>query len=295
MNPIQAWGLDVIMAVQHWRGPALDFFFKGITQLGNEDFMLLLLPLILWCFDFVQGARMGVFLVLSGYLNFLLKEWIAAPRPFQLEPGVKVIEASGYGMPSGHAQLAVVIWGFFAAWIRKAWGWVVAGALILLIGFSRIYLGVHFPQQVLVGWLIGGALLAIYLGFAERLEAWVHAQRLGYQLLICFGVSVVLIVLNPTADSVVTAALFLGATCGMAVAQQIGGFSTAGPAWQRALRFIVGAALLLAIREGLKWLFPGEGEPLYIVLRGVRYTLVGLWMTLGAPWFFRRVRLAPKV
>jgi len=58
------------------------------------------------------------------------------------------------------------------------------------------------------------------------------------------------------------------------------------------VRFLIGAIGLLGLYLGLSYIFPGEGEPLYAVMRFVRYTLVGLWVGLGAPWLFLKLRLA---
>ena len=84
----------------------------------------------------------------------------------------------------------------------------------------------------------------------------------------------------------------LGVGVGLALSQRVAPFSVAGPWWQRVLRFLAGAVGLIALYFGLSLVFPGEGEPLYFVLRFVRYALVGLWATLGAPWLFLRLRLA---
>jgi len=83
-----------------------------------------------------------------------------------------------------------------------------------------------------------------------------------------------------------------GMSVGMVLTGRFSPFSAAGPAWQRAVRFLVGTVGLFAIYLGLKFVFPGEGEPLYFVMRVVRYVLVGLWVTLGAPWLFLKLRLA---
>ena len=69
-------------------------------------------------------------------------------------------------------------------------------------------------------------------------------------------------------------------------------FDAAGTVCQRAVRFLVGIVGLLILYLGLKAIFPGEGEPLYLALRFVRYCLVGLWAGLGAPWLFRKLGLA---
>ena len=292
METIWQWGLELIRAIQQVHGPALDAFFKAVTFMGEEEFFLVLLPLSFWCVDWVVGARLTILFLLSGYANGVFKDLFAQPRPPDLDPTVRLGNATGYGLPSGHSQSAVVVWGYLAAILRKAWVWVTAVALMVLIGFSRVYLGVHFPTDVLGGWALGAVLLMAYLALEPRVEAWLKKASLGAQLAGIAIVSLVLLLVHPVKDAASAMAVLLGAGMGLALARRVARFSAVGPLWQRAVRFLVGLLGLLALYFGLKVIFPGEGEPLYFVLRVVRYALLGLWMSLGAPWLFLRLRLA---
>ena len=292
MQPIWQWGLDLIRTIQLIHGPTLDAIFKAITFMGEEEFFLLLLPLIFWCVDFAVGARLALVFLLSTYVNTGLKDLVAHPRPFDLDPSVQLAGASGYGLPSGHSQSAVVVWGTIAAGFRKAWLWGVAVLLVLLIGFSRIYLGVHFPTDVFGGWAIGVVFLALYLALAPRVAAWLKRAGLAAQLALAVAVPLLLLLIYPTDDTASPMAVMMGMGVGIVLTMRWTPFSAAGPLWQRAVRFLVGLVGLLVLYLGLKLVFPGEGEPLYFVLRVVRYALVGLWAGLGAPWLFRRLRLA---
>jgi undecaprenyl-diphosphatase len=292
MEAIWQWGLEVIRTIQQIHGPALDTFFKGVTFMGEEPFFLILLPLIFWCVDFVVGARLAVLLLLSGYTTNGLKDLFAQPRPFQLDPAVKLYDVDGYGLPSGHAQAAVIVWGYLASVSRKTWAWIVAIVLVALIGFSRIYLGVHFPTDVLGGWALGIVLLVAYLALEPRVEAWLKRAGLGVQLALVVVVPLGLLLIYPTKDIVSAMAVLMGTGVGLVLVGRVARFSAAGPLWQRAVRFLIGMVGLLALYLGLRMIFPGEGEPLYFVLRTVRYVLVGLWISLGAPWLFLRLRLA---
>jgi len=294
MEPIWQWGLDVIRTVQLVAGPALDTVFKAITFLGEEEFFLILLPLIFWCVDFAVGVRLAIAFLLSTYVNTGLKDLFAHPRPFEFDPTVQrhTTGVGGYGLPSGHSQSAVVVWGTLAAGFRKAWLWVVAILFIVLIGFSRIYLGVHFPTDVLGGWAVGAVFLAIYLPLEPRVAAWLKRAGLAVQLALAMAVPLVLLLIYHTDDTVKPMAVLAGMGVGIALTRQVAPFSATGPLWQRAMRFLVGAVGLLIFYFGLKLVFPAEGEPFYFAMRAVRYVLVGLWAGLGAPWLFRRLRLA---
>jgi hypothetical protein len=245
-----------------------------------------------WCVDFAVGARLAFAFLLSTYVNVGIKDLFAHPRPFELDPTVQLYDAEGYGLPSGHSQSAVVVWGIIAASFRKAWLWVVAILMMILIGFSRIYLGVHFPTDVLCGWTVGAILLAVYLVLEPRIEAWLKQAGLAAQLALAVIAPLALLLLHPTKDTTSSMAVLMGMGVGVALTRQMIHFSAAGPLWQRGVRFLVGAIVLLVLYVGLKLVFPAEGEPLYFVMRTVRYGLMGLWAALGAPWLFLRLRLA---
>jgi hypothetical protein len=79
---------------------------------------------------------------------------------------------------------------------------------------------------------------------------------------------------------------------GLVITHRYVPFSAHGPWWKRLVRFVCGLIILLALYLGLKAVFPGEGSPLQLLFRFLRYGLCGIWVTLGAPWLFRLTRLA---
>ena len=94
MDAIWQWGLGLIHTIQLVHGPALDAFFKAITFLGEEEFFLILLPLVVWCVDFAVGARLAFAFLLSSYVNTGLKDIPSQPsscgassRPDFVRPG----------------------------------------------------------------------------------------------------------------------------------------------------------------------------------------------------------------
>jgi membrane-associated phospholipid phosphatase len=292
MDAIWQWGINLIIAIQQIHGPILDSIFRGITFAGEEQFYLILFPFIIWCCDYSFGAVLVIFFLFTDYVNFILKDLIRQPRPFDLNPSVKLSQAEGYGMPSGHAQMAVTAWGAIALRVGKKWFWAIAIAIMLLIGFSRVYLGVHFPTDVLAGWIIGAILLVIYAVARHPLEKWLSGLRLWQQLVLALGVSLVLLLLNRSNEALTASGTLLGTAAGFALARPYVSFSASGPWWHRAVRFIIGIAVLFALYLGLKAVFPADGTAVGAIFRFVRYTVLGFWLVLGAPWLFRLMRLA---
>ena len=292
MDPILEWGIEVIVAIQTIRSPALDVFFQGVTFLGDAEFYLLVAPIFIWSVNYRLGARLGILLLFSSYINEALKNALMQPRPCEPRPDLCIDQAEGYGIPSGHSQNAIVFWGVIAHWISKAWAWAAAILLMLLIGLSRIYLGVHFPSDVLVGWAIGIVILGLYIVLGERVEKWLGGLSLTVQILIALALPVMFLAIQPSDVTVQITGAFAGIAVGVALGIRYLDFDAGGQFWKRAVRFLLGAAVVAAIFFGLRLIFPGEGASLYAVFRFMRYGLVGLWITLGAPWLFLRVGLA---
>jgi hypothetical protein len=261
--------------------------------MGNEQFFLLLFPLLFWSVDYGLAARLVVLSLSSAYLNTIAKDLLLQPRPGDLDPSLALLESYGYGLPSGHAQTAVIVWGSLARWARSGWAWAAGAVLAFLIGLSRVYLGVHFPTDVLGGWLIGAVILWFYINQGERLERWLRGLETYQQLLLGVGGAVVLFSLHPVNDVVAAMGALGGFAGGLSITLRNGRYSTEGPIWQRLLRFLLGSVLVFAVFIGLRAWFPAEGEALYTPLRFIRYLTVGLMISLGAPWVFRRIGLSP--
>ena len=292
---------------------------------GTEIFFLLLLPALYWCIDAGIGLRVGIILLLSSSVNNAFKIILHGPRPYWYSTDViGYASETSFGVPSGHAQIAFGVWGMMAASIGKWWGWLIAILIIVLIGISRLYLGVHFPHDVILGWLIGALLLWLVLRFWKPVSAWLKKMSLGQQILVAFLGSLVLILFSlipflwlritdwqpPLAwaeyakyavtmsGAFTTAGTLFGLLAGLAWINRQGGFRADGPIWKRLLRFVLGVVGILVFYVGLDVLFgliaPDAEAVLPYTLRYIRYALVGAWVSAGAPWVFIKVKLAGK-
>ena len=147
-------GIDWIIAIQSL-GSWLELPMQFFTFFGNENFFFLVLPLIYWSVDASLGLRIAFILATSNYLNAIVKVLFAAPRPYWMSANVEPLSVEHtFGIPSGHAQNSAAIWGMTAAGATgagKRWAWITAFVLVFLIGFSRLYLGMHFVHDVLLG------------------------------------------------------------------------------------------------------------------------------------------------
>lgn len=324
MDFLIPFGVNWIIAIQSL-GAWLEVPMKFFSFLGTENFFLLILPLIYWCIDANLGIRVGFILLTSNFVNEIFKLMFAGPRPYWVSAKVIPFSAeSSFGVPSGHAQNAVGVWGMIASGVRKRWAWGIAIALAFLIGFSRWYLGVHFPHDVFLGWLLGGILLWAFMQFWNPVEAWLKHQNLGTQIFIAFIVSLIVIVLGAVSvgrldgytfpaewrdnalragslpapvsiESFITSAgTLFGLAAGVAWLAARGGYQASGPVEKRALRFVVGLIGVMILWRGLALFLPDNADLISYIFRYLRYTLVGFWVSGGAPWLFFRFKLADE-
>ena len=289
MENVFDWGMEWILALQAMGSPLLDSFFEVVTFTGEEMFYLLLVPVLFWGVDHLIAARMGFAFLISAYVNPILKDLFVQPRPYEVNPQASESVVPGSGMPSGHAQSSVFVWGTLAWQLGRKWVWGAAIAWMLLVGFSRVYLGVHYPHQVLAGWVVGAVLLALFILIDPRFESWIGRLPLSRQLLIAISVPMVMAAVYPHNDTVSSAAVLCGFGSGFVLMCRYCPFSASGLWWQRVLRSLIGLAGLLVLYIGLGLLAPEKGsvsEFIYYITRFLRYGVMGLWISFGAPLFF---------
>ena len=175
--------------VESIRSPVLSIFFENISLAGYPTFLILFISFGYFYWSPSRFSRVAMLLFISAFINAFLKDFFQDPRPdiqLMLDPKV----GTSYGWPSGHAQIAVTLWGLLAYELKNKWISIGALTLIALIAFSRMYLGVHDFGDVFSGLVIGSFILliwhyAIIYKFYEKFNelTWVFII-LSFQLLI---------------------------------------------------------------------------------------------------------------
>jgi len=288
--------------LQGWRSGLLDGGMTSMSWLGREYFYLLLFPFLYWCVNKRWGVWAAFGLVGSTYAGEYLKWLFKLPRP-PSPPVQRLWPETSPGFVSTHAAPAVGVWGTLAWQVRRRWFTLLAITLAFLIGVSRLYLGVHYPADVVGGWLVGLVVMIIVVkwlpGVERKVDVWPLWAQVGGVLLL----ALVLLAIFPTnwqgqrpaEAGVLNAGVLTGFLCGLIWDRRRLHFQATGPWSQRLLRFGLGLLLVLVAYVGLDLLFAPFSQGSYAVAQGLRfgrYAAVGFVVPGLGPWVFQRLRLA---
>jgi len=186
------WEIALMVWLQAHLSPLAQKLMGVFTMFGEELIMVAVLGFLYWCWDKDLGRFVGTNIMASVILNPLVKNIIPRRRPYYDTPAIRCLKAvdadadiydiaaQGFSFPSGHAMNAASLYGSLALGAKKKWLAVVAVALPLLIGISRVALGVHYPTDVLVGWAAGVAVMLL----TARLQTVIKDRRVLYLILV---------------------------------------------------------------------------------------------------------------
>lgn len=295
----QLFSLDYINFILPLRTDWLTAIMKGFSFLGDEEFFILVIPVSFWLWNKSILAKTGVIMFFSIFFNAWIKNFFEIPRP--LIEHLVTTDLNDWSFPSGHAHYSTVVWGWMAyEWKKqttnlnlKKYIYPLFMAIILAIGFSRIYLGVHYPVDVLAGFTLGYLTLVgyYYLTTAEN-KKW-HSLSSFIQSVILF-LSIIALFLIPhtlTEAEIKGAAVFLGFAIGVIYEKKYLDFhydwnqSRVVKAKSIIGSLVVGYVGLVIVWIGLKEVF------LMVnffpeIADFVRYLLMGLWVGVVGPGVF---------
>lgn len=281
--------MSIVYALRSVASPALDQLMLFVTQLGSEYVYVALLVVAFVAVDAKRSRSLALTLLVSLYLNQVLKMTFATLRPFHIDPSVApadaVATAPGNGFPSGHAQGSVTFWTAASTYVRRRWFAVLATLVVLLVCLSRVYLGLHLPIDVVGGLAFGLATVGAALYLQSR------GVRLGRAATIVGGLA------GPLALQLVypleLSGMLLGAFAAFAVGPELVRHDTSGPVAGRAVLAVIALALVFAALFGSSALLP-EDVKRNAVWSFVRYFLIGCVGTVLVPWLGRVTGLVPQ-
>ena len=287
------FGTELIEALQAAFSPTLDSFFIVCTLLGGDYVYMTLLAVTFWCVDKRSGVRASYVLLASAFLNYWAKMAFRMDKP-PPEYRIAMEEDVSYGFPSGHAQSAVTFWGWTGLEIRKAWASTLSVGLVVLIALSRIYLGVHYPGDVLGGLLVG---VCLVLGarrampYLERKGGGVPRRLRGVLMplmaLLLFGLALAVFPDTTRGSPALVCGSLFGLSLGFFLESRYVQLSTAVDRRTKAIRAVTGLAAVVGLAAVTSlvssWLSPSS--PIYTDL--LRYAVIGLAIAGGMPAVFR--------
>lgn len=291
------------------RMPGLNELMLAVTQLGEETAFLVIALIVFWCVD----KKKGYYVMSVGFLgtmaNQIVKLACRVPRPWVLDPDFTILEqareaATGYSFPSGHTQTAVGTFGCLAATTQKKWWRWVCILLAFLVGFSRMYVGVHTPSDVLVGagmacalvWLLKKPVLSGEKKQMKTVIAVMLAVSVLFLLYVSFWNFPMDMDTHNMESGTKNAYTMLGCLVGVAIVYLVDEkwlhFPEKAVWWVQIIKVVVGLLLVLAVKEGLR-------APLELLLpvypaRAVRYFLIVIMAGAVWPLSFRRLSMIGK-
>lgn len=318
MTGIQIAFIRLLQTQAAWLAAPMLLF----SLLGQPEFFLLIIAYLYWCSNPRLGLRLGLLMGISGGLNEALKVAFHLPRPYWVSSEVRALAPHpSFGLPSGHAQGAVTFWGLLAATARRRWFSLLAATLIVFIGISRVFLGAHFPTDIITGVMLGLAILIGFLTLEGPVGRRIAALPISGRLLLAFAGSIVLVLassvafaaiggwqvpavwaegaiqqsgqpidpLDPTRSATV-AGFFFGFAAGAAVEWPRGmGICTAGGWSGHLLRYAFGITVAGTIWLLFGLLVPPESVMLAHILQYTRAAATAAWISYGAPVVFARM------
>jgi len=294
------------------RSELISLIFYIITHLGEELVYIGIITILYYTWDKSKAYKIMAVVLSSTVVNGLFKYSFKLERPNQ-ELWYKGAEETSPGLPSGHTQIATSFWGSFASLIKKWWIYIVSILLVVLIGFSRIILAVHWFTDVLMGLGLGLLILAFFIEFEDKITNYVNSLATKYKVILSFLLFMFLIIpvivvlpsnlvvdgtqVTPLLDMLKLITLFSTATLSYAVEKDLVNFKSKPDTWWKyIIRVIIGVVMLFLFYYGLKVLFNLIIESVAWIgikptLDIIRYALLGPVLILLSPWIMQKLNV----
>ena len=291
--------MEILKFLEGIRSPFLDFILGLVTRLGEELIAIVVLCAIFWCISKKVAYKIGIVYFLSGITVQGMKIIFRIDRPWVAYPNLSPVQSSiehatGYSFPSGHTQSATALLGTLGTAVKQIPLKITFFAFVILVAFSRMYLGVHTLQDVTVSLLITAFIIFITIKLFSG-DTVNKKRELAIALALILYVIIVIVIAavlysrkiieeKYLSDCLKAAGAGIGFAVGMFIERVYIKFSVKAKSilWQ-IIKVVLGIAGVLIIKEGLK-LIIGTG----LVVDTIRYFLMLLWVTVFFPLIIKR-------
>ncbi len=244
--------LNFLKALERVRTPFLDAFFQAVTFLGEETLLVLIIAALYYIYDRKFARRMFYTVIMSLSINSVIKNIAARPRPF--ERGISCVRretATGYSFPSGHTQNTATWTATLFCRLKKRTAVILSFVITLFVAFSRLYLGVHYPGDVIVGAALGFAFASAFGTLFDRAESENALYGMSFGALSVFAVVFMLIGDIQFEDFFKIYGMLAG-LCGSALLERKAAVDRSFPLWRRLLHTLVSVLVALLVKSLLE-------------------------------------------
>ena len=284
--------LDFLKCLESIRTGFLNTIFQGITILGEET-LIILLVVTLWFAVNRKLAQKVLFITVSSLtVNGIVKNIAQIPRPFTKGIScVRVDTATGFSFPSGHTQGLATWTTVFALKLKKLWFSILVAVLILLVGFSRLYLGAHYPSDVVFGIVLGVGIAVLGSILFDKIK---DTKKLYLATLAIFSPFIVYFLFEAAplfSDFYKTFGMLGGLTLVSFLDEKCEELSYDVAWWKKLLRIVIGVAFAFALKEAIKALNVFEITQVSLLIDALRYFIIVFAVGFLCPLFFRKIKL----
>lgn len=291
------WEVSLIEWLQSWMGTVGIAIASAFTMLGEDLVCVAIVGFLYWCWDKELGKYVGLNLLFAVMLSGMIKNVVLRRRPYFdnesiqcLKPAdskadIYFIPAQGYSFPSIHATKAVTMYTSLGVYTKNKIMMVLGIILPLLIGISRVALGVHYPTDVIAGWLIGAIIIFLVPFLKEKIKnRWVF-----YAILVLATVPGWFFC--KSADYYTGFGFLTGFILATEFEERFVKFETTRNVLRWILRLLIGVGLYFVVNTLLKMPFSSEfldsGTTLAYAVRAMRYFVITFVIIGAYPLLFR--------
>ena len=291
------WEVALMEAIQAHLGSFGVKLASFISMFGEELVLILVLGFLYWSYDKKIGRKVGLSITMGLVWNPLIKNIACRRRPYFDNEGIKClkpvdssasiydVKAQGWSFPSGHSTNSTIAYGSLAYFFKNKAVRIICIILPLLVGISRFCVGVHYPTDVLCGWILGAVIVFLMPWLLDR------ARRKWLLYLVIFVVSLTGCVWSRTNDYYTGIGMMAGFFLGDLFEEKVVRFENTRVWWRMILRVLLGGAIYFAVNTLLKMPFPDTvlqaENALGYSIRAVRYCIV-MFVEVGLyPMAFR--------
>lgn len=285
--------LDILKFFEGMRSDLLVGLIEAITMLAEETLMIVLIVMLWFAFDKKLAQKLLFVTVASMGINGIIKNFAKVPRPWTTGEVTcaRPETATGYSFPSGHTQ-NFTTWTLAAALHLKRW-WLTLTVSVLsaFVAFSRIFLGAHYPSDVVVALILGVGIAILGSYVFDRFE---NKSRLYLALALLMTPFAIFFLFDPDPNFSDFYKMY-GMAVGLAVAvpfeEKFAPLTYNVPWWKKLVRILIGLVLALAIKEGLKLLDVFSIQQISFLIGAFRYCALVLFLGGICPWIFKKINL----